>query len=156
MKLKITHPKADLIEFPESVFIEINKKPIPFFFSSFNPQNNGFAIIEFDGISTEQETKNLSGNLVYLPASLEPQPEGKEFYIDEIIGFQVVDIHLGPLGTVSNVMEAPANDVFEIDHPSGKELLIPVLDNFIVEVDRKNQTLRLEAPEDLVHFYLQE
>ena len=51
-------------------------------------------------------------------------------------------------------MEAPAQDVFEILHPSGKEIMIPVLGNFIIEIDRKNKVLKLDAPEGLIEFYL--
>lgn len=155
VKIKITHPAAELIDIPESVFIEINKKLIPFFFTQFNPQNNGFAIVSFDDITEEQEARNISGKLIYLPQELEPVPEGNEFYNDELIGFTVIDKNQGNIGTLQNVMEAPAQDVFEIEHPSGNEILIPVLGNFIVEIDRENKTLQLDAPEGLIAFYLE-
>ena len=52
-------------------------------------------------------------------------------------------------------MEAPAQDVFEISHPNGKEIMVPVLANFIEKIDRKNKVLRLDAPEGLIDFYLE-
>lgn len=155
LKIKFTHPAVDQIEIPESVFIEFNKNLIPFFFTQFTPQNNGFAICSFDDLNTEQEAKNISGKLVYLPQELEPIPEGDEFYNDELIGYKVYDDVHGHIGTLANVMEAPAQDVFEINHPSGKEIMIPVLGNFIVEIDRSNRILKLDAPEGLIEFYLE-
>ncbi len=155
VKIKITHPASELIEIPESVFIEINKKLIPFFFTDFNPQNGDFAIVSFDDVETQEQARNISGKLIYLPQEYEPIPEGKEFYSDEIIGFQVTDKNHGEIGVLQNVMEAPAQDVFEIEHPSGKEILIPVLDNFILEIDRVNKVLKLDAPEGLIEFYLE-
>jgi 16S rRNA processing protein RimM len=119
LKLKITHPKANEIDFPESVFMEFHHKLIPFFFTSIIPQNNGFAIVEFDHITNEAEAKEVAGQSVYLPSHLEPIPEGKDFYHDELIDFKVTDIHLGELGVLSNVMEAPAHDVFDINNPTG-------------------------------------
>ncbi len=155
VKIKFTHPAADLIEIPESVFIGINKNLIPFFFTKFNPQNNGFAIVHFEDVSTEQEAKDISSQLVYLPTSFEPVPEGDNFYNDELIGFKVIDAHYGDIGVLDNVMDAPAQDVFEITHPSGKEIMVPVLANFIQEIDRENKILKLEAPEGLITFYLE-
>jgi 16S rRNA processing protein RimM len=154
VKIKFTHPASELIEIPESVFIDINKNLIPFFFTQFNPQANGFAIVSFDDLETEQEAKDISGHLVYLPQDLEPILEGDEFYNDELIGFKVTDEIHGNIGILQNVMEAPAQDVFEITHPSGKEIMIPVLGNFIIEIDRENKTLKLDAPEGLIEFYL--
>ena len=154
IKIKFTHPAIELIEIPESVFIDINKNLIPFFFTKFNPQNNGFAIVHFDDITTEDEAKSISGKMIYLPQELEPVLEGDEFYNDELIGYQVTDEIHGEIGILENVMEAPANDVFEISHPSGKEVMIPVLANFIVEIDRTNKILKLDAPEGLIEFYL--
>ena len=48
-----------------------------------------------------------------------------------------------------------AQDIFEIMHPSGKEVMVPVLGNFIQEIDRENKILKLEAPEGLIAFYLE-
>jgi len=155
VKVKFTHPALELIEIPESVFIEINKSLVPFFFTKFNPQSNGFAIVQFEDVNTETEAKNLSGQLIYLPQELEPVPEGNDFYSDELIGFKVIDALHGEIGILDNVMEAPAQDVFEISHPSGKEIMVPVLGNFIQEIDRKNKILKLEAPEGLIDFYLE-
>ncbi len=154
VKIKFTHPAAELIEIPESVFIDINNNLIPFFFTHFNPQNNGFAIVSFDDLETEQEAKDISGKLVYLPQEFEPIPQGDEFYNDELIGFKVTDKIHGDIGVLENVMEAPAQDVFEITHSSGKEIMIPVLGNFILEIDRENKILKLDAPEGLIEFYL--
>jgi 16S rRNA processing protein RimM len=155
VKIKFTHPAIELIEIPESVFIDLNKNLIPFFFTQFNPQSNGFAIVQFDDVDTEDAARDLSGNIVYLPQELEPVPEGNEFYSDELIGFKVIDAHHGDIGILENVMEAPAQDVFEITHSTGKEIMVPVLGNFIQEIDRKNKTLKLEAPEGLIEFYLE-
>ena len=155
LKVKFTHPAIELIEIPESVFIDINNNLIPFFFTHFNPQNNGFAIVTFDDVESEQEAKNITGKTIYLPQEYEPVPQGDEFYNDELIGFEVIDSEHGSIGVLENIMEAPAQDVFEISHPSGKEIMIPVLGNFIVEIDRKNKILKLEAPEGLINFYLE-
>lgn len=155
VKIKFTHPALDLIEIPESVFVEQSSNLVPFFFESFTPQHNDFAIVSFDGITTEEEAKQLAGKSFFLPTEYEPVPEGKDFYNDELIGFKVIDSEHGEIGELFNVLEAPAQDVFEINHPSGKEIMIPVLDPFIEEIDRDNKILKLSAPPGLIDFYLE-
>ena len=93
---------------------------------------------------------------MYISEDLEPVPQGNEFYSDEIVGFKVLDAKHGEIGVLINVMEAPAQDVFEILHASGKEIMIPVLDNFIEEIDRENKILKLIASEGLIDFYLED
>jgi len=42
-----------------------------------------------------------------------------------------------------------------VEHPSGKELLLPVTDEVIVLVDRTQKTIEVNAPEGLIELYLE-
>ncbi|GJM55395.1 16S rRNA processing protein RimM [Coriobacteriaceae bacterium] len=59
-----------------------------------------------------------------------------------IVGIEVADAARGPLGTVSAVMRGPANDVWEVRGPYG-ELLVPVVDGFIVSVSPDRVVMEL-------------
>ena len=52
---------------------------------------------------------------------------------EALLDREVVDNLLGYLGTISEVMVGPANDVWVIDGPFG-EVLVPVVDEVVVEV----------------------
>lgn len=47
--------------------------------------------------------------------------------VEELIGRQVVDARFGTLGTIRDVMETPANDVWVVDGTDRGEVLIPVV-----------------------------
>ena len=74
-------------------------------------------------------------------------------YYHEIIGFTVIDNEFGEVGTVTSVNDTTAQALFEIDR-NGKEILIPINDQFIQKVDHAGKTIFLEVPEGLIDLYL--
>jgi 16S rRNA processing protein RimM len=93
------------------------------------------------------------GSELYLPLSMLPKLEGTQFYFHEVIGFDVLDTKHGNIGKISAINDSGAQPLFEIDK-NGIELLIPLIDDFIIDLDRKNKTITLETPEGLVALYL--
>ena len=137
----------------ESVFVEKNKNLIPFFIESLSLHKSALLRIKFEEITTETEANALLGTELYLPLDLLPILSGNKFYYHEIVGFKAVDVDFGPLGTITGVNDATAQHLFEIDH-NGKEVLIPVNDDIIKNVDRSTRTILLEAPEGLIALYI--
>lgn len=69
-----------------------------------------------------------------------PLEEG-EFFLCDIIGAKVVEEDDTPIGTVTDVMETGANDVFVIQTEDGKEVLFPSIPECIRKVDVENQVV---------------
>ncbi|MFM7894654.1 MAG: ribosome maturation factor RimM, partial [Flavobacterium sp.] len=90
---------------------------------------------------------------LYLPLSMLPKLEGTQFYYHEVIGFDVLDTRLGNIGKITGINDSGAQPLFEIDK-NGTEILIPLIDDFIIALDRANKTITLETPEGLVDLYL--
>ena len=65
---------------------------------------------------------------------------------------RVVDKTAGEIGTVKRVNDAPVQPLFEIDS-HGKEILVPVVDDFIEKLDKKGRTLYLNLPDGLLNLY---
>jgi len=137
----------------ESVFVEKHKNLIPFFIESLSLHKSALLRIKFEEITTETEANALLGTELYLPLDLLPILSGNKFYYHEIVGFKAIDVDFGPLGTITGVNDATAQHLFEIDH-NGKEVLIPVNDDIIKNVDRSTRTILLEAPEGLIALYI--
>ena len=92
---------------------------------------------------------------LYLPMDLLPKLEGDKFYFHEVIGFTINDQDFGEVGILQGINDSTAQSLFEIDR-DGIEILIPMNDEFIVKVDRKNKTILLNTPEGLIDLYLEE
>ena len=136
----------------ESVFIEINNSLIPFFIKKITISGT-FATVTLDGIDTLERADELVKSSLYLPLSALPPLKGKKFYYHEIPGYIATDKTFGELGPVKSILDFPHQAVFQIIHGED-EILIPVKDEFIVNIDRNNKTILLDAPEGLIDIYI--
>ncbi|MFD2892475.1 ribosome maturation factor RimM [Flavobacterium chuncheonense] len=145
--------EPELYENMESVFVELNKSLVPFFIEKSQLHKGDFLRVRFEDFTSEEDADQVVGCDVYLPLSMLPKLEGNKFYYHEIIGFEVEDLRLGSIGTVEGVNDSNAQPLFEITN-NGTQILVPMIDDFIVKVDRANKKLILDTPEGLVDLYL--
>lgn len=149
--LDVSNPEdyADL----DMVFIEINNQLTPFFIESFKLKNKGFAAVKFEGVDSETDARFLQRKSLYLPAEILPELTGTSFYDHEIVGFTVIDTNFGEVGLVDEVLAYEVNPLLSI--MNGKiEVLVPLIDGLVKEVDRENKTITITAPEGLIEMYL--
>lgn len=137
----------------ESVFVEFNKNLVPFFIEKASLYKNSFLRVKFEDIDSEQDADEILGCEIYLPITMLPELEGDKFYFHEVIGFDVIDTRLGNIGKIKSINDSAAQALFEIDY-NGIEILVPLIDEFIVELDKKNKTITLNTPQGLVDLYL--
>jgi 16S rRNA processing protein RimM len=137
----------------ESIYIRTGSKLTPFLIRTFRIISPNQAVVKFQNVDTRNDAELLSGMETYLPLSeLPPLKEG-QFYYHDIIGYQIVDLQLGPLGKISKVLEMPGNDLIEMAF-KGKQVLIPINDAIVKKADSSTQTVTTELPEGLLDIYL--
>ena len=135
----------------ESVFLLIGEEPVPFLVESVKVKNRSQLIVKFRDIASE-EAGSYVDTVLCLPLSSLPPLEGNKFYYHEIIGFQMTDEKAGPIGVCEEVLEYPHQALFRI--VSGeREVLVPIVDAFIRQVDRISRTIHLSLPEGLLEIY---
>ena len=137
----------------ESVFVEINNNLIPFFIKHASLHKTELLRVKFEDVTDDEAAQALIGCNLYLPLNLLPRLTGNKFYYHEIIGFQIIDTQLGPIGTIHGVNDQTAQALFEITHKD-KEILIPIIDEFIHKVDRSTKTIEVTTPEGLIDLYI--
>lgn len=137
----------------ESVFVEFNDHLVPFFIVESRLHKNEFLRIRFEDIDNEEEADKIMGHGLYLPLTALPKLEGDKFYFHEIIGFTAEDKRLGDIGVIVGINDTSAQPLFEIKK-GDIEILVPMIDQFIVKVDRENKKIVLDTPEGLVDLYL--
>ena len=142
-----------LYENMESVFVELNNHLVPFFIEQSSMHKGDMLRIRFEDVDSEDAADRLLGCALYLPLSALPKLEGNKFYFHEIIGFDAEDTRLGNIGKIVSVNDTTAQPLFEIKK-GDTEILIPMIDDFIVKVDRENKKIILNTPEGLVDLYL--
>lgn len=151
IKLDVDNP-AEYKEL-ESVFIEINEQLIPFFIKKMDIKDKGFAVVTFEGVENLEQAEKILNKEIYLPLSILPPLMGNKFYYHEIIDFSVEDKNHGRIGTVKQVLDFPHQAILQV-FKDGKEILIPVNDEIILNVDRIEQLILINAPSGLIDLYL--
>ncbi len=110
-------------------------------------------VIKVNGTTTPEDAKKFVGSTCMLPLAALPKLNDQRFYFHEIPGYTVVDSVCGEIGIVKEVMERPMQPVIIIKQ-GFEEILIPVANDFIQKVDRKEKVLYVKAPEGLIDLYL--
>ncbi len=142
-----------LLENRESVFVELGKELIPFFIERCSYHKANLLRIKFEEVDTERDAEALLRQSLFLPLSLLPKLSGNKFYYHEVIGFQVVDVNHGEVGVITHINDRSSQPIFEIEH-EGRQILIPLHDDFLKEVNRKDKRIIVETPEGLIELYL--
>jgi 16S rRNA processing protein RimM len=151
--VKLDTDEPELFLEMESVFVEQHKTLIPFFIEHSSLHKSSLLRVQFEDVYDEATADTLLGTELFLPMSFLPPLDGNKFYYHEIIGFSVTDKRFGDTGIVTGVNDKTAQHLFVIDF-KGKEILIPVNDTFIINVDRSQKRLELDVPEGLIELYL--
>lgn len=145
--------EPELYEELESVLVEFNQNLVPFFIESCSLHKDSFLRVQFEDIHNEEEADRIIGCEIYLPLSFLPKLEGNKFYYHEVIDFEVEDQRLGVVGKIVSINDSTAQPLFEVLN-DGIELLIPMIDQFLVKIDRENKKVVMNLPEGLVEMYL--
>ena len=151
--IKLDTDQPELFEDLNTVFLDMNNTLVPFFIENSQLHKSELLRVRFEDISSEEDADSLLKREVYLPLSLLPALEGDKFYFHEVIGFTVIDQTYGRVGTVVSINDRTAQALFEIRN-GDKEILIPMQDEFLVNVDKKEKKIHVSVPEGLIELYL--
>jgi 16S rRNA processing protein RimM len=153
--IKLDTDEPNLYEDLDAIFIDLRGNFIPFFIERSQLHKSELLRVKFEDVETEADADALLKSECYLPLSFLPELEDDKFYFHEIIGFKVEDKNFGDVGIIKGVNDTTSQSLFEIDR-DGIEILIPMNDEFIEKVDKKNKTIFVDTPEGLIDLYLEE
>ncbi len=145
--------EPELYDNLESVFVELNKNLVPFFIEKSAPHKNDFLRVSFEEVNNEDDADAILGKEVYLPLSTLPKLSGNKFYFHEVIGFEIEDERIGVFGKIQSINDTTAQPLFEVLN-GDVEILVPMIDHFLVKIDRENRKVIMNLPEGLVEMYL--
>ena len=152
--IKLDTDQPELYEDIEAVFVDLGKNFLPFFIENKLLQKGNQLRVQFEDIHSEKDADSLMKKDVYLPLNLLPKLTGNKFYYHEVIGFVLEDINFGEVGIITSINDSTAQPLFVIKR-GGKEILIPMIDDFIQKVDRKNKKIIVATPEGLIEMNME-
>jgi len=107
------------------------------------------SLISFEGIHTPEGTLELRNQIIYIKADQLPElPEG-DYYHHELIGMKVFDEKQQLIGTLVEIIETGANDVYVIRNKEEgeREILVPAIDDVVRHVEPEERTMVVRLQE---------
>ena len=111
-----------------------------------------FVILKFKGLDNINDIEKYRQKSLYVTRKNAVRLQRDEYFIADLIGLKVQDEDGKELGTVKDVIETGANDVYEVEMADGKSLLLPAIKQCILNVDVENGTMQVHVLElSLIH-----
>ena len=127
---------------------DINE-PVPVEIAQARP-HKGTYIIKLKGFNNINDIEKYKGGLLKITAEQLVDLDEDEYYIYEIVGCTVIAEGGETLGTISEVLQPGANDVWVVERPQGKPVLLPVIDDVLLEVDVARKRVKVRLLEGLM------
>lgn len=103
-------------------------------------------LADFDNIN---QVLGLVGSELCLQRGQLPTPAEDEYYWQDLLGLAVVTDDGTALGTISEILETGANDIYVVSG-HGREYLIPAVASVIANVDLASKTMTITPLEGLL------
>ena len=132
----------------DSVFIEINGRPVPFFVAESYLHGADLLSLKLVDYDTADKIKEFKGCKVFLTSGDTEKPHADNY--EELNGFGVFDENGNKIGTVNNVIQNPRQWLFSILSVKGKEILLPVHEDLILGIDNAKRVIIVKIPEGLL------
>lgn len=112
-------------------------------------QHKGFILVKFAGYDDINAVEGFRDHeLLVSAADQQPLEEG-QYYYHQIIGLTVQTIAGEKLGQIKEILSPGANDVWVVDRPGKADLLLPVIDDVVKQVDLDQHQVIVELMEGL-------
>ena len=109
-----------------------------------------FVILKFKGLDNINDIEKYRQKSLYVTRKNEVRLQRDEYFIADLIGLKVQDEDGTELGTVKDVIETGANDVYEVEMADGRSLLLPAIKQCILNVDVENGMMQVHVLEGLL------
>lgn len=107
-------------------------------------------ILKLEGINTMDDALLYKGKTLYVTRENAVKCEKDEYFIADLIGLKVIDEDEKELGTISDVLQTGANDVYEVTMPGDKTFLMPAIKECILEVKVSEGYIKIHLMDGLI------
>lgn len=112
---------------------------------SARPHKNVY-IVKLEGVEDRNGAEALVGDLAEVPFGELPPREKGSYYYFQLIGLAVVDEEGRSVGTLKEILQTGANDVYVVKGPK-EEICLPAIPSCILSVDLAAGRMTVRLPE---------
>ncbi len=107
-------------------------------------------ILKFKGVDNINDIEKYKGRDLWIPREEGQELEEDEYYIADLLGMSVVLEDGQEFGTLKDVMETGANDVYIINSAEHGEVLLPAIKECILDVDLEKNIMTIHLMKGLI------
>lgn len=135
-----------LTDFPERLTVGsllfVGPMHHPHKVKSFRQHNDGL-LVAFEGYHTPEEVGSLRNQYVFVSSSDRPPLPDGEYYHHQLIGLRAVEENGNFLGNIAAILETGANDVLVVHPETGPEILLPLIDDVVLDINLAQAEVRV-------------
>lgn len=124
----------------KKVYLDTGKEKMELEISSVRFFKN-LVILKFKGIDNINDIEKYKGKDLLVTRDQAVPLEEDEYFIYDIIGAKVVTEDGNEFGQLKEVLQTGANDVYVVKTTEGKEILLPVIEECILNIDIENKVV---------------
>ena len=132
------------------IYIDIDGQLIPYKIHSSFLKKNLFLQLKLEEINDEVSAKSLIGKEVFLNKNMLPNLKKNDFFYHEIIGYKIISMNGENIGTVTYLNDQSSQTLIVLENNNGQKKIIPLVQEFIKKIDKKNKLLTVSLPEGLL------
>lgn len=136
------------IDTTEPVFIFFDGLPVPFYFESLVKKGNKKAIARMTGIRTLADADEISGADIYADEE-NLDIEYNEDDLSFLTGWKLADSEGNVKGSITGFLDIPENPCLEVLSAEKNEVLVPVHEDLIINIDDEREMLVMRIPDGL-------
>ena len=108
-----------------------------------------FVIVKFKGIDDINEIEPYKGAELWIDRSQAVSLEEGEYFIADLVGLAVMTDEGEKLGTLREVIQTGANDVYHVAFPDGRVQLVPAIPQVVLDIDLEGGVMLIRPLEGL-------
>lgn len=115
-------------------------------------EHKGMFILKLKGYTNINEVEKYKGSMLKVPSDdLVELPEN-EYYFHQIVGCEVYtdEDETTPMGTITEILQPGANDVWVVKPAKGQDILIPVIPDVVLDVNIEAKRIKVHIMEGLL------
>lgn len=138
------------------IVVEMDGLFVPFFVSTVRPKSHSSLLLTVDGINDENQASQLRGKTIYAlseECNFDDEADEAGFYAADLIGFAVKDSEGKLDGEIVDIDDTTENVLFVVEDKNFGRLLIPVVEEFISEIDEESRRMTVDLPDGFFEIF---
>ena len=98
-------------------------------------------VLKFDGVNSRDEAEALRNIGLFIDTDEISIPDDGSYFVGELVGMDIIDIHGNKNGTVVGYYETKAHGILEVETNENKQIAIPFVSRYVDSLDKENSVI---------------